>query len=73
MPRRQPVEPEPYFELSIPLPREYVFTARARPSTVRRTVLRLLPWAIFAAMPRGRLSRVTFGLASRVSPLAQQR
>ena len=72
MPRPQ-IEAEPYFEFSIPLPRDQVFTARARPATIRRTVVGLLPWALYAAVPQGRMSRISYALANRFSPLAKQR
>jgi hypothetical protein len=71
MPRPQ-IEAEPYFEFSIPLPRDHVFTARARPATIRRTAVRLLPWALYAAIPPGKLSRFAFMAASRFSPIARQ-
>jgi hypothetical protein len=64
---------EPIFEKSIPLPLGYVFTARARPSTVRRTVLRLLPWAVYAMLPPGRRARLALSFAKRISPLMRQR
>ncbi len=65
--------PEPVFEKTVALPLGYVFTARARPSTIRRTVFRLLPWAVYAMMPPGRLARITMRVAKRLSPLWKQR
>jgi len=65
--------PEQTFEKTISLPMGYVVTARARPSTVRRTVLRLLPWAIYAAMPKGRRAGIALSVARRISPLVRQR
>jgi hypothetical protein len=62
---------EPIFEKSIPLPLGYVFTARARPSTIRRTVFKLLPWALVAMAPAGRSSKIAQAVAKRVSPLAK--
>jgi hypothetical protein len=67
------VEPEPIFERTIELPLGYTFTARARPSTIRRTAIRLLPWALYAAMPAGRGSKIALLVAQRVSPLVKQR
>ncbi|MBI2723627.1 MAG: hypothetical protein HYX50_01055 [Chloroflexi bacterium] len=65
--------PEPIFEKSVRLPLGYSFTARARPSTIKRTAVRLLPWAIYAMLPEGRLARVAFGGARRLSPLMKQK
>jgi hypothetical protein len=62
-------EHEPIFERAIGLPFGYVITARARPSTVKRTALRLLPWAVYLALPQGRGSRLMLAVARRVSPL----
>jgi hypothetical protein len=67
------MEPEPIFERTIHLPAGYVFTARARPSTIRRTALRLLPWALYVALPQGRGARIAFALATRFSPLFKQK
>jgi hypothetical protein len=68
------MEPEPLFEKSIEFkPIGYVLSVRARPSTIRRTVLRLLPWALYVALPKGRLAATTFAVASRVSPLFRQK
>jgi hypothetical protein len=67
------MEPEPFFERTVNLPLGYTFTARARPSTVRRTVIRLLPWALYAALPQGRASRIGLALAMRLSPMLRQR
>ncbi|HYM14952.1 MAG TPA: hypothetical protein VEZ14_05295 [Dehalococcoidia bacterium] len=64
---------DPIFEKSVALPLDYVLTARARPSSVPRTVLRLLPWAVYAMMPPGRRARAAMWFARRVSPLVKQR
>ena len=64
---------EPIFEKTISMPLGYVFTARARPSTVRRTVIRLLPWAIYAMLPPGRRARMALSFARRFSPLVRQK
>jgi len=64
---------EPIFEKSVALPLGYVFTARVRPSTVRRTVLRLLPWAAWAMLPPGRRAKLALLFARRFSPLVRQR
>lgn len=61
---------EPVFEKSINLPRGYAFTARARPAAVKSTVLHLLPWAVYIAMPAGgRMKRLAYWAANRFSPL----
>ena len=65
--------PNPTFEKSIELPLGYSFTARARPASIKRTVLRLLPWAIYAAMPAGRRANLALRIARRVSPLMKQK
>ncbi|HZP57773.1 MAG TPA: hypothetical protein VFC53_09505 [Dehalococcoidia bacterium] len=66
--------PEPIFEKSWEIrPIGYTLSVRARPSTIRRTVVALLPWALYAALPEGRLARGAFALAKRVSPLAKQK
>jgi len=54
------------------MPLGYVFTARARPSSVRRTIIRLLPWAMYAMLPPGRRARMALAFARRVSPLVRQ-
>jgi len=64
---------QPIFEKSIVLPLGYSFTARARPSSIRRTALRLIPWAIYAAMPAGRRANLALRIARRVSPLMKQK
>ena len=62
---------EPIYEKTIPLPLGYVFTARARPSTIRRTAFQLLPWALVAMAPTGRGSKIAQSVAKRLSPLAK--
>ena len=62
---------EPIYEKTIALPLGYVFTARARPSSIRRTAIRLLPWAIVAMTPAGRGSKIARSVAKRLSPLAK--
>ena len=62
---------EPIYEKTVQLPLGYVLTARARPSSIRRTVFRLLPWALVAMTPGGRPSRVSQAVAKRLSPLAK--
>jgi hypothetical protein len=64
---------EPVFEKALHIrPIDYTITVRARPATIRRTVLRLLPWALYIALPEGRVSRVAYAAARRVSPLARR-
>ena len=64
---------EPVFEKSIEFkPLGYTLSFRARPSTIRRTVLRLLPWAMYIALPEGRAARLAFSVAKRTAPLAKR-
>jgi hypothetical protein len=49
----------------------YTLTARARPSTIRNTAFKLLPWAIYAALPVGRPAKMALVLAHRFSPLVR--
>jgi hypothetical protein len=65
------MEREPIFERSIEVKQiGYTLSVRARPSTIRRTVIRLLPWAIYAAVPHGgRWSKLALVFATRMSPL----
>ena len=62
---------DPIYEKTIALPLGYVVTARARPSSIRRTALRLLPWALVAMTPVGRGSKIALLVAKRLSPLAK--
>ncbi len=64
---------DPIFEKSIKLPMGYAFTARARPSTVKRTVIKLLPWALCVALPQGRVAKIALLAATRVSPMMKQK
>ena len=64
-------QPEPIFERTFSLPLGYSFTARARPSSVRRTILKLIPWAIVAALPDGRAAKLATAAARRASPLTK--
>ena len=64
---------EPIFEKSIDLPFGYSFTARARPSTIRRTALKLLPWALYVALPQGRVAGVALFAARRLAPRMKQK
>jgi hypothetical protein len=65
------MSPEPIYEKTVTLPLGYVFTARARPSSIRRTALRLLPWALVAMAPAGLASKISRSVAKRLSPLAK--
>lgn len=67
------MDPEPIFERSVQLPFGYVITARARPSTMKRTVVKLLPWALFVALPGGKAKLAGRVLANRISPLLNQK
>ena len=68
------MEPEPIFEKTIALPMGYVITARARPSTIRRTAVKLLPWALVIALPQGGLLRkVALSAAMRFAPMVKQK
>ena len=61
-----PMASDPVFEKSLHVrPIDYTITVRARPATIRRTVFRLLPWALYIALPEGRLSRAGFAVARR--------
>jgi hypothetical protein len=66
------VAQDPIFEKTVSMPLGYVFTARARPSSVRRTIIRLLPWAMYAMLPPGRRARMALAFARRFSPLVRQ-
>ena len=57
------------FEKTISLPMDYVFVARIRPASVKRTAIRLLPWALVAMLPGKRQTKVASALARRLSPL----
>ncbi len=63
---------EPLFEKTFELPLGYVFTARARPATIKRTVIRLLPWALVVALPQGRAAKAAAFAANRLSPMLRQ-
>ncbi|MEX0751284.1 MAG: hypothetical protein WD359_10805 [Dehalococcoidia bacterium] len=68
------MDPEPIFEKSIEIkPIGFTLSFRARPSTVRRTVVSLLPWALYAALPHGRVSKVALLAARRLSPMVKQK
>jgi hypothetical protein len=67
------MEAEPVFEKSVQLPLGFVFTARARPSTVKRTVVKLLPWALVIAMPQGRMTALALMAARKFSPMMKQK
>lgn len=62
---------DPIYEKTVALPLGYVFTARARPSSIRRTAFKLLPWALVAMAPAGRGSKIAQSVAKRLSPLAK--
>lgn len=65
---------EPIYEKTIELPMDYTFTLRATPATIRRTAIRLLPWAVVAMLPAGsRKARLAIGVATRISPWVRQR
>jgi hypothetical protein len=63
------VADDQYFEKTIQLPMSYVFVARIRPASVKRTTLRLLPWAFVAMLPGKRQTKVASAIAKRLSPL----
>jgi len=65
---------EPIYEKSVEVKQiGYTLSVRARPSTIRRTVLRLLPWAVYAALPQGRAARLALLVARRFSPMWTRR
>jgi hypothetical protein len=64
---------DPVFEKSLTIkPIDHVITVRARPATIRRTLLLLMPWALYIALPEGKLARMAFSVAKRISPLAKR-
>jgi hypothetical protein len=68
------MDPEPIFEKSIEIkPIGFTLSFRARPSTIRRTAISLLPWALFIALPQGRMSKVALLAARRLSPMVKQK
>ena len=68
------MEPEPIFEKSIEIkPIGFTLSFRARPSTVRRTIVQLLPWALVVALPQGRMSKVALLAARRLAPMVKQK
>jgi hypothetical protein len=67
------MDPEPIFERSIEIkPMGFTLSFRARPSTVRRTIIALLPWAVYVALPQGRMSKIALVAARRLSPMVKQ-
>ncbi|HEX5480060.1 MAG TPA: hypothetical protein VFY79_10115 [Dehalococcoidia bacterium] len=67
------MDADPVFEKSLTIkPIDHVITVRARPATIRRTLLLLMPWALYIALPEGKLARMAFSVARRVSPLAKR-
>ena len=62
---------DPIVEKTIALPMDYVFTARIRPSSVKRTAVRLLPWAVVAMLPGTRQTKVARAVATRLFPLSR--
>lgn len=60
---------EQYFEKTVHLPLDYVFVARIRPASVKRTAIRLLPWAVVAMLPGKRQTKVASAIAKKLSPL----
>lgn len=67
------MDTDPIIERSVPLPFGYVITARARPSSVKRTVIHLLPWALYVMLPQGRAAKIAHAVARRTSPLVKQK
>ena len=68
-----PCRDEPIYEKTIALPLGYVFTARARPSSISRTAIRLLPWALVAMAPAGRTSKIAQSVATRIFAAREHR
>ena len=65
---------EPIVKKTLELPFDYTITFRASPHTIRKTIFRLLPWAIVAMLPgSSRSSRIVKRAATFVSPLVKQR
>ena len=68
------MEPEPVFEKSLHVkPIGYTLSVRARPSTIKRTAVKMLPWALYLALPEGRLAKAALIVAKRAVPLARRR
>lgn len=64
---------DPVFEKSLTIkPIDHVITVRARPATIKHTLLLLMPWALYIALPEGKLARMAFSVARRISPLAKR-
>lgn len=64
---------EPIFKKTLELPFDYTVTFRASPHTIRKTVFRLLPWAIVAMLPgTGRPARMAKRVAAFISPLVKE-
>jgi hypothetical protein len=65
---------EPIVKKTFELPYSYVVSIRVTPWTVKRTVFKLLPWALVAMIPAGtRTTKWIRGAAMLVSPLMKQR
>ncbi len=63
---------EPLYERSIELPAGYSFTARLQAHSIPGTLIRLLPWAVFAMLPSGgKRSRLALRVARKLSPLVK--
>ena len=67
------MDDEPLFETSVKLPYGFALTARVRPSTIKSTVLHVLPWAVYLALPQGRMAKTALFIAIRTSPLLRQK
>lgn len=65
---------EPIIKKTFDLPYNHVISVRVTPWTVKRTVIKLLPWALVAMIPAGtRKTKWLRGAATFVSPLMKQR
>ena len=69
------MDADPILEGSLDVPQiGYSLSARLRPAPIKTTLIRLLPWALYAAVPRhGRLSKLSLSMAQRFSPLMKQK
>jgi hypothetical protein len=65
---------EPIIKRTIELPYDYVVSVQITPWTVKRTIFKLLPWALVAMAPAGtRKAKLIRRAALFVSPFMKQR
>jgi hypothetical protein len=64
---------EPLIKKTFELPYNFVFSVKVTPWTMKRTVFKLLPWAIVAMLPKSGKMRFVRGRMAALSPLLKQR